>query len=381
MEIFFWFLIFLIAYSYFGYLLLLVVLGWFRSETVETAEIIPSVSLLITAYNEEKVIKQKIENSLALNYPHDKLEIIIASDGSTDKTNDIVAEYTDKGIRLSHSIKRRGKTAAQNDAVLRSSGEVIVFSDANAMYARDAIKKLVRNFDERKVGCVCGELKYTNSSESVAGKGENLYWKYEKFLKRKESLVSSLLGVTGSIYAVRRALYVHLNQDIGGVSDFVEPLEIVRKGYKVVYESDAISFEEPSINMKMEFKRKVRIVAESIRGLFSEKELLNPIKYGIFSIQLISHKLLRWTVPIFLIGLFVSNLFLWDNGNVYRSLLIFQIVFYLSALVAWVFELIGSQIKLFYIPYYFCMVNSAALIGWFKYFTGQKEIIWETARK
>lgn len=172
----------MIAYSYFGYPILLVILGWFRSETVEKAEIISSVSLLITAYNEEKVIRQKIENSLALDYPLDKLEIIVASDGSTDKTNVIVAEYADRGVRLNHSVERKGKTAAQNDAVLKSSGEVIVFSDANAMYARDAIKKLVRNFDDKRVGCVCGELKYTNSSEGVAGKGENLYWKYEKFL-------------------------------------------------------------------------------------------------------------------------------------------------------------------------------------------------------
>jgi len=376
----FWIFIFAIVYVYLGYPCLLILLSIFKGEKIARGKrFTPSVSLVVVAYNEEKVIRQKIENSLVLDYLHDKLEIIVASDGSTDKTNVIVAEYADKGVRLSHSIERKGKTAAQNDAVLKSSGEVIVFSDANAMYARDAIKKLVRNFDDKRVGCVCGELKYTNSSESVAGKSESLYWKYEKFLKRKESQVSSLLGVTGSIYAVRRALYVPLKQDI--ISDFVEPLEIVRNRHKVVYEPEAISFEKASADMKTEFERKTRIVTRSIRGLFNERELLNPFKYGIFSIQLISHKLLRWTVPLFLIGLFVSNLVLWDNGNTYRILLVFQIVFYLSALVAWVFELIGSQIKLFYIPYYFCMVNSAALIGWFKYLTGQKDVIWETARK
>jgi len=358
---------------------LLILLAVFKGKKlIQEKEFTPGVSLVTVAYNEEKVIRKKIENSLALDYPHDKLEIIVASDGSTDKTAEIVAEYAVKGIKLNHSIERKGKTAAQNDAVSKSRGEVIVFSDANAIYARNAIKKLVRNFDDKRVGCVCGELKYTNSSESVAGKSESLYWKYEKFLKRKESQISSLLGVTGSIYAVRRALYVPLKQDI--ISDFVEPLKIVRNRHKVVYEPEAISFEKASADMKTEFERKTRIVTRSIRGLFNERELLNPFKHGIFSIQLISHKLLRWTVPLFLIGLFVSNLFLWDNGNVYRSLLIFQIVFYLSALVAWVFELIGSQIKLFYIPYYFCMVNSAALVGWFKYLTGQKEVVWETAR-
>ena len=380
MESIFLVLLITILYVYFGYPVMLVLLGFLRrSESLKKGNNIPKVTLIITAHNEGKIIRQKIENSLSLDYPKEKLEIIVASDGSTDDTDEIVAEYENWGVKLEPLVERRGKTAAQNGAVSKSSGEVIVFSDANAMYARDAIKKLVRNFDDKRVGCVCGELKYTNSSESVAGKGENLYWKYEKFLKRKENQISSLLGVTGSIYAVRRALYVPLEEYI--ISDFVGPLKIVRNRHKAVYEPEAISFEKASADMKTEFERKTRIVTRSIRGLFNERELLNPFKYGIFSIQLISHKLLRWTVPLFLIGLFISNLFLWDNGNVYRSLLIFQIVFYLSALVAWVFELIGSQIKLFYIPYYFCMVNSAALIGWFKYLTRQKEVIWDTVRK
>jgi len=380
MESFFLVLLITILYIYFGYPVILVLLGFLRrSEAFKKGDNIPKVTLIITAHNEGKIIRQKIENSLSLDYPREKLEIIVASDKSTDETNEIVARYESGGIKLDCLFERKGKTAAQNHAILKSSGEVIVFSDANAIYARDAIKKLVRNFDDKRVGCVCGELKYTNSSESVAGKSESLYWKYEKFLKRKESQISSLLGVTGSIYAVRRALYVPLKQDI--ISDFVEPLEIVRNRHKVVYEPEAISFEKASVDMKTEFERKTRIVTRSIRGLFNERELLNPFKYGIFSIQLISHKLLRWTVPLFLIGLFVLNLFLWDNGNIYRILLVFQIVFYLSALGGWLFELIGSKIKLFHIPYYFCMVNLAALTGWFKYLTGQKEIIWETARK
>jgi len=380
MESVFSVLLITILYIYFGYPVILVLLGFLRrSGLLKKGDNIPKVTLIITAHNEGKIIREKIENTLSLDYPKDKLEIIVASDGSTDETNEIVAQYENRGIKLDRLFERKGKTAAQNEAVLKSSGEVIVFSDADALCARDAIKKLVRNFDDKRVGCVCGELKYTNLSGNVAGKGENLYWKYEKFLKRKESQVSSLLGVTGSMYAVCRALYVPLEEYI--ISDFVEPLEIVKNKYKVVYEPEAISFHKTSADMKTEFKRKTRTVARGIRGLISEGELLNPFKYGIFSIQLISHKLLRWTVPLFLIGLFVLNLFLWDNGNIYRSLLIFQIVFYLSALIGWLFELIGSKIKLFYIPYYFCMVNLAALIGWFKYLTGQGEVIWETARK
>ena len=380
METIFWVLVVIIIYVYFGYPVVLILWGFLKgSEPIKKGDSLPKVTLIITAHNEGKIIRRKIENTLSLDYPKEKLEVIVASDGSTDETDEIVAQYASRGVRLEHLPGRKGKTATQNHAVLKSSGEVIVFSDANAMYERAAIKKLVRNFDDNRVGCVCGELKYTNSSESVAASGENLYWKYEKFLKRKESHISSLLGVTGSIYAVRRALYVPLKQDI--ISDFVEPLEIVRNRHKIVYEPEAISFEKASVDMKTEFKRKTRIVTRSIRGLFNERELLNPFKYGIFSIQLISHKLLRWAVPLFLIGLFVSNLFLSDNGNIYRILLIFQIVFYLSALVGWFFELIGSKIKLFYIPYYFCMVNLAALIGWFKCLAGQKEVIWETTRK
>ena len=380
MELLFLFLLIIILYIYFGYPAILIVLGFLRKSKPSNKENRPpQVTLVITAHNEGKIIRQKIENSLSLDYPKDKLEIIVASDGSTDDTDEVVAEYENRGVILERLATRRGKTAAQNDAVAKSGGEVIVFSDANAMYARDAVKKLVRNFDDKTVGCVCGELKYTNSWESMAGKGENLYWKYEKFLKRKESQISSLLGVTGSIYAVRRSLYVPLEDH--SISDFVEPLEIVRNGYRVIYEPEAISFEKASVDMKTEFKRKIRIVARSIRGLFGEKELLNIFKYGIFSIQLISHKLLRWTVPLLLICLFVTNLLLWDSGNMCKILLIFQALLYLGALVGCVFELAGSKIKLFYIPYYFSMVNLAALIGWFKYLTGKKEVIWETMRK
>jgi len=379
MELLFLFLLIIILYIYFGYPAILILFGFLRtSKPLNRGNSAPRVTLIITAHNEGKIIRQKIENSLSLDYPKDKLEIIVASDGSTDDTDEVVAEYENRGVILDQLATRRGKTAAQNGAVAKSSGEVIVFSDANAMYARDAVKKLVRNFDDKTVGCVCGELKYTNSWESMAGKGENLYWKYEKFLKRKESQISSLLGVTGSIYAVRRSLYVPLEDH--SISDFVEPLEIVRNGYRVIYEPEAISFEKASVDMKTEFKRKIRIVARSIRGLFGEKELLNIFKYGIFSIQLISHKLLRWTMPLLLICLFGTNLLLWNSGDMFKILLIFQALLYSSALVGWVFELVGSKIKLFYIPYYFSMVNLAALIGWFKYLTGKKEVVWETTR-
>jgi len=376
MELIFWILAFMVVYVYLLYPLFVGIPGMMKkSAPAPDPDITPSVSLIITAYNEENVIREKLENSLLLDYPEGKLEIMVVSDGSTDNTENIVKEYADKGVKL-YSEKRAGKTTAQNNTVGKAGGEIVVFSDANGMYKKDAIKKLVRHFADETVGCVCGELLYSDSPENSAGV-ENLYWKYERFLKRMESRCGTQLGAAGSIYAVKKELYVPLDRDL--ISDFTEPLKIYEKGHRVVYEPESLSFEKTSSSTSAELRRKVRITTRGIHAVFAVKNLLNPLKHGFFSIQLISHKLLRWLVPILLILLFILNLLL-IHKSLYCMLMLVQVLFYLLSLAGLITEKTKYDLKIFSIPFYFCMVNFAALIGWYNLLKGEKETTWDTSR-
>ena len=260
----------------------------------------PSVTLLISAYNESSIIKKKIENSLALKYPSKKLDIVVVSDGSTDDTEKIVNEFDNKNVSLHKISKRVGKTEAQNRGVKISSAEIIVFSDANAMYEPDAVLHLIKHFSDNSVGCVSGQLSYAErSSAKSTADFEKDYWHIEQWMKLAESKLSVLTGANGSIYAVRRELYVKLDADI--ISDFIEPLLVVLNGKRFIYEPLAISLELSSKNLLNEFKRKRRIVKRSIYGLWQHKRILNPARTGFLSIALISHKVLRWLTPIFVI--------------------------------------------------------------------------------
>lgn len=361
----FWSAIATIGYVYVGYPLLLTLLASMkRRHTKNGNGYRPKVTIIVAAHNEEKVIAKKMENILALEYPKGRLNAIIVSDGSTDRTAEIVRRREGNGIRLITQHERLGKTACQNLAAEAADGEILVFSDANAIYRRDTITKLVQHFSEDHVGCVCGELRYKNDSTSNAGDGEELYWRYERFLKEKESRLSSLIGVNGSVYAIRRDCYVPL--DDGLISDLVEPLLIYMKGFRIVYEKEAISEEDSNNHVEDELKRKVRIVTRGIRGLFYTKSLLNPFKWGIFSIQIISHKLLRWLAPYLLLAVFVSNLFLL-NQRFFQITFAMQVVFYAGALAGFFLEKKKCIVcKVLTTPLYFTMVNFAALVGWMK---------------
>lgn len=373
-KLLFWFLIYCIINSYLIYPLILKYLGA-EIESKVVVDYVPYVTLLISAYNEESVIESKIINSLNIGYPKLKLQILVASDGSKDKTSEIVKKYKNQGIELFNLPQNQGKTILQNEAVKLAKGEIIVFSDANAMYQPDAIKQLAKHFADPKVGCVCGELKYVNPQNKAAGEGEGLYWKYEKYLKKLESQTGSIIGANGSIYAVRKDLYEPLPGDI--ISDFVEPLKIVEKGYRAVYEPDAISIEDTSSSYQKEFKRKVRIITRSIRGLFYAKALLNPLKHFDTAFKLISHKLLRWLVPVFQILIFILNIILIQSGVFYFTTFVGQVLFYLFALIG---ILTQTKTKVFYIPAYFCMVNYAALLGIKNFIVGEKAISWKPVR-
>jgi cellulose synthase/poly-beta-1,6-N-acetylglucosamine synthase-like glycosyltransferase len=339
----------------------------------------PFVTVIIAAHNEERCIARKLENALALDYPRKRLEIVVASDGSTDRTAAIVESFRDRGVVL-FQFPRVGKTGIQNQAVRAAKGEILVFSDANSLYRADAIRKLVRNFADPSVGCASGQLVYQVGGIS-AGACEASYWNYEKFMKRRESDLSSLIGANGSIYAVRRSAYVEISNDL--ISDFVEPLALVHRGWRVVYEPDAISVEDAASTYGGEFRRKVRILTRSIKGLLHMRALLNPFRYGIFSLQLMLHKLLRYLVPYFLLMGMASLTALAALGQ-------YRWTFAAAALALTVATAVGRNTKpsrsnpfvlACHLVYYYLMVNYALVPAWINIVRGSQVTVWVPERE
>ena len=375
------FLIFasLICYVYVGYPLLTFLIGSFKiRKEYKNDAYIPSVTLIIAAYNEELKIEEKITNSLNLEYPKEKLQIIVFSDGSTDRTNELVQNFVSQGVKLIELPHRMGKTIGQNMAVDEADGEIIIFSDANAFYQKDAIKKIVRNFSDPSIGGVCGELVYKNDEKSLIGEAEDVYWNYEKFLKKYENNFNAILGANGSIYAVRKELYVPLAKNI--ISDFIEPLKIIEQGYHFLYEPAALSFEQSNFNFVQEYNRKKRIVNRSFYSLMEHKEFLNPIKHPILCFQLFSHKILRWFALLFFFVLFVCNVFLLGS-NLFNLYFILQILFYIIATLGFFYEKKEKSNIIFYVPFYFILVNFASLKGISDYiFKRRKIFAWEPIR-
>lgn len=295
-----WLSVALLLYVYGGYPLLLAAVVRVRgARPVRRADICPPTSLVISAHNEARVMRRKIENSISLDYPADALDIVVVSDASTDGTDEIVEEYTDRGVRLLRQPTRRGKTAGLNLALRTLRGEIVVFSDANAMYAPDALGKLVRNFADPTVGCVTGEARYLAGGRT-ADVGESTYWSYEMRLKRLESALWSTVGGDGAIYAIRRHLWTPLHDT--AINDFLNPLQIVHAGWRAVYEPQAVCLEETTGDLWQECRRRIRIVSRGWRAVFDVPGVLNPRRVGLFALCVVSHKVLRW-----LSGLFIAT--------------------------------------------------------------------------
>ena len=374
----FWAALFLIVYTYLIYpvLLWLLAAGRKMPEYAPLSEW-PAASLIIAAHNEEAVLRAKLENALAMDYPADQLDIIVVSDASTDGTDRIAAEFAGRGVRLHRQEVRRGKTAAQNAGVRLASGHFVAFSDANSMYAPSALKRLLAPFADERIGCVCGELQYANPDGQGAGKGEGLYWRYEQFLKCRESLLSSTLGANGAIYALRRELLVELRGDI--ISDFVAPLHVWRRGFRIAYEPMAVATEYSSGRFGDEFRRRRRIVSRSLYGLWTEAGVLNPWAHFLFAFQMFSHKLLRWLVPVWLLVVLAVNIPLAAN-ECYGLLLALQVAFYgLAALGLLLPERLGRY-WLFYVPAYFTATNWGTLLGLLSFLMGRRHRVWQPAR-
>lgn len=382
MEYLFWGSILLVVYAYIGYPLITFIISLFVNNKVKADKIEPKVSLLITAYNEEKDIENKLKNSLALEYPKDKFEIIVASDGSTDSTDSIVKSYehNDAGVRVVlHRVEGRlGKTAAQNSAVNVCNGDIVVFSDAASMYDTKAIRSLVRNYADPQVGAVSGMYNYKNENKSSVGFGTILFWELENFIKSRQTRVRTITGCCGCIYSVRKDLYTPLPPQI--ISDLVEPLTVLQKGYRIVFEPEALALEETAGVAKEEFNMRIRVIVRGMNGMLFVKKLLNPSKFPFESFQLISHKILRWMVPIFAIIAFLSNAALINHHWFYSLVFLGQIAFYLLAIAGYYMEEKGVHKIIFYLPLYFCIVNLASLISIFKVMKKENIVVWQTKR-
>jgi cellulose synthase/poly-beta-1,6-N-acetylglucosamine synthase-like glycosyltransferase len=375
-EAVFWSAIALIVYVYAGYPALVFLLAHLRPRPVRGAPNLPTVSFVIAAYNEEAAIAAKLENTLALDYPADRLEVIVASDGSTDRTEEIVAARGAGRVRLLSLAGRHGKTIAQNRAVEAAKGEILVFSDATTVYRPDTLRALMVPFTDPEVGCVAGWV--IMGVEAAIHRGRSAYADYEQWLRRYESLVHSILGASGAVYALRRRFYTPLEGDV--ISDMAQVVKVVEQGYRAVLAEEAVVYEPAEgRSVREELERRTRIITRGLRGQYYLRRFFDPRRHPWFFFQVLSHRLLRWAVPIFLVIAFVANLCL-VGRPVYRLLFVGQVALYLAALIAWIFERRNVRLPGLVIPLYFCVVNLAPLLALRAIWRGERTVIWETGR-
>lgn len=370
----FWFCLAVCVYVYFGYPALLWMLSRIRPKPVRIGDAFPRVSIVVALHNEEAVIEEKIANCRALDYPGELLEVVFVSDGSTDRTEALVREAQDEMVRLV-ALERGGKARALNEGVAVASGEIIVFTDANNFLEADAIRKIVRNFADPDVGGVCGNKRLRARGGDATGEGENLYWRYDKWQKKLESRIGSIFAADGTLYAVRKSLYVPIEEP-AQADDIAISTRVVLQGRRLVWEDDAVAWEDAPAEGRAEFRRKARVTNHSVRALLLLGSAL--FMHGFYSVELLSHKLLRHLVPFFLIPLLLSNgMLAAAQGGMYSFLLAGQLAFYLAALAGLVLRDTGlGKAKPFYVPYYFTLVNAAAFLGVLSIVGGKRHTVW-----
>ncbi len=382
-ELAFWSCVVLTAWTYAGYPALLALLALARRRPLVRADMEPTVSVIVAAYNEEKHIGPKLEAILALDYPRERLEVIVASDGSTDRTNAIVAGRRGDGVKLLALAERHGKTAAQNAAARVAGGEVLVFTDATTRFRPDALRQLLRAFADPRVGCVGADLQYLSRQGTLVGKGCGLYWRYEKRVKELESAVNSLIGVSGCLYAIRARLYTPIEPDL--TSDFTIALDTFAKGYLTVQARGAVAEEDTNEEPRREFDMRTRVIVQTIHALVRRARLLNPIGYGLFAFQLWSHKVLRYLVPELLAGAFLASLALalqdGPRASLYEVLVAGQVGACLGGLAAWwASRRFGLRARALSAALYFAQANGAAFWALVSYLRGERKVTWTTAR-
>lgn len=391
LEIIFWILLFIIVYTYVGYGILLYAIIKIRrifnigqKKSIDTTYE-PEVTLFIAAYNEKDYVEAKMKNSLALEYPKEKLNVIWVTDGSDDGTPDLLQGYPNTSVY--HLDARNGKIGAMNRGMEFVKTPIVIFSDANTNLGKQSIRRIVNLFSSPKVGCVSGEKRIVDKEADVAsGAGEGLYWKYESTLKKWDAELYSVVGAAGELFAIRTELYRHVEKDTI-LDDFIISLRVAQDGYTIQYDPDAYAIETASANVKEELKRKIRISAGGIQSIVRLRSLLNVFKYGTLSFQYISHRVLRWSLtPLCLIALIpVLSILAIQEGlftlSLYTVFFWLQVLFYAAALLGWFLENRETRIKLLFVPYYFFIMNLSVVLGFFRYLKKSQSVNWERSKR
>jgi poly-beta-1,6-N-acetyl-D-glucosamine synthase len=387
-KIIMWLGILLVFYSYIGYAAIIWLINKFKKNSTDDVDKIffePVVSIIVAAYNEEDIIRRKIENCLLLDYPSDKLKFIFVADGSSDDTVKIIQQFPE--VELLYKEDRLGKVVAVNRAVSFVKTDYIIFCDANTFLNKNCVREIVKHYTDEKIGAVAGEKKVADinntNAHDVAKDGEGLYWKYESKLKKIDSDFYSVVGAAGELFSIRTTLFEPLASNVL-LDDFIMSMEICKKGYKVIYEPKAFATEAASLSMKDEQKRKIRISAGGFQSILMLKDLLNIFKYGRLSFLYISHRVSRWAVcPIMLPLIFICNFLIVLQSPTLSFLCVFiiQCVFYFTALLGWIFSLNNIKVNLLYVPYYFVFMNVALYIGFFRFLNNKQTVLWHKAKR
>jgi biofilm PGA synthesis N-glycosyltransferase PgaC len=388
LEILFFISLFIIVYTYLGYGVLLLFLVkikklFTKPFVFENSAELPTVGLLIAAFNEVDIIEAKIRDCLNLNYPKEKLEIIFITDGSSDETPTLIAK--NKQVKLLHQDVRAGKMAAIKRAIPQIKSEIIVFTDANTFLNRDAILELVKHYQKEKVGAVAGEKRISvDSSADASSAGEGFYWKYESALKKMDYQLYSNVGAAGELFSIRTNLYQPVETDTI-IDDHMIAMRIAEKGYIIAYEPNAYALETASANSKEELKRKIRIAAGGIQSIIRLKKAANPFRNFTLTFQYISHRVLRWAItPLVMILAFILNIlicFKYPESLLFAFILSLQCLFYFASFLGYLLESKKIKIKVFFIPYYFSLMNYAAIAGAIRYFKGKQSAAWEKSKR
>lgn len=377
-----WVCLAVLIYTWVGYPLLLILLARLAGRRPCHASAEPTVSLIVAACNEERAIEDKLENCLQLDYPAEKLEVLVASDGSTDRTNDLVSQYAarDRRVRLVAHRENRGKSLIQNDAVRTAHGDVLVFSDATALYERDSLQALVRNFADPSVGCVAGVVVDRAKDWTPVSEANLTYFAYDNFLRRKEAELGILHGISGAIFAVRRELYVPLKPLQG--DDLDTPLNVIRQGYRVLWEPSAVAKEQIASSVLGKFRQKRRVVIQGLSSiLLCQRDLLNPFRCPLLAVSLVSHRLLRYVMPFFLAALLTASVGLWLDGSVVGvALVAAEAACAGAAVVGGILYLRRRTVTFFTLPFYFCVLSAAAAAGTIAFLAGKRFVRWAPDR-
>lgn len=377
----FWVAVAILVYAYAGFPVLLALVATLRPRRVRQAPVTPSLSLVIAAYNEEQCIADRLENALAGDYPRDALEIIVASDGSTDRTEAIVRTFADRGDVRLLALPRRGKLAALVEGARAARGEILVFSDANSDVAPTAFRALARNFADPAVGGVVGHTGYRvpRGAES-SGQGEDLYWRYDTWLKQLESRTGSVVSAHGGLYAIRRALF-RVPRDAAVTDDFIISTAVVAQGRRLVFEPEARAWEQPTPSAKREFSRRIRLMTRGMRGVWLRRGLLNPMRHGTYATVLFTHKVVRRLLFIPLLAILATTAVLSVRSGAFALLLAAQLAFYVLAGIGFALRRSAAgRFRPLYVPFFYCMANTASAIAFVRFLRGERIVSWHPQR-